>query len=229
MVFKRSTQVGRTSGLVLTPKWGFPVAYKSTAPPTISTLPYMRAAWWSFALQDWRMAEMLETWKATEQTSVDASSEDGNYRCQNQKSLLPHILPIASVKLLGRFSLSLCLNIFKDCYQGQHWGNTKAEPGFSTFHPPGPSLCTLFGRKALHSISSNIATGAFLTMINLLMIHISEQHVSTAADLWNARDYSLTSDKLFWAGGFVCNFFQLLRPFSSVHHSQTLKRQQGFL
>lgn len=42
-VFNSRTQVGRTSGIVLTPKWGFPVAYKNTAAPTISTLPYIRA------------------------------------------------------------------------------------------------------------------------------------------------------------------------------------------
>lgn len=59
------------------------------------------------------------------------------------------------------------------------------------------------------------------------MIQISKQHVSTADDLWNARDHSLTSDKLFQAGGFVWNLLQLLRPFSSLHHSQTVQRQRA--
>lgn len=42
MVLDRSTQVGRTSRLFLTPKWGFPVVRINTALPSFSTLPYVK-------------------------------------------------------------------------------------------------------------------------------------------------------------------------------------------
>lgn len=95
----------------------------------------------------------------------------------------------------------------------------------STFHPPGPTFCSLFGRR--HCMASNAATGVFLNMINLLMIQVSKQHVSNVDDLWNAIDASFTSDKLLQARGFVGNLLQLLRTFSFLHLSQMVQKQRA--
>lgn len=205
LVLDRSTQVGRTSRLVLTPKWGFPVVHINTALPSFSILPYVKqpGEHWHSRAGPWQGCYRLGRPTSKLLWLLPEGVETKDDRTWKNFSII--LFQQHKLKCWRRFSLSFCLNIFKVCYQGQHWGNTKAELWFphSTSHPPGPSFYSWFGRKALHSVSSNTATGVFLNVINLLMIQISKQHVSTADDLWNARDSSLTSDKLVQTGGFA--------------------------
>lgn len=155
-----------------TPTRGFPVA-----PPNTSTPPDDRVLSRAGGhLRCYTLGRQLKNLLWTILVRTD-------WRYQKQKPL--HILPIARQAAKEAFHCHfaqqfLKTDIFKDCYQRQHWGNVKAEPGFSSPPPiPQALLPAVYLAERHCTASSNIATRVFLNMINLLMIQISKQHVSS--------------------------------------------------